>query len=84
VSTFRYVDTIIAEPAPQYQMSSMDRLRFFFVCDQLRGPPFGILPDQLAALLTPTFECLEDAPVEDSLPVFAGRERWQVWRRKAT
>jgi len=57
---------------------------YFFVCDQLKGPPFGILPDQLAALLTPNFECLEDAPVEDSLPVFAGRERWQVWRRRAT
>ena len=55
---------------------------FFFVCDQLRGPPFGILPAQLEALLAPGFECLEDVAVDDSLPVFAGRERWQVWRRR--
>lgn len=54
---------------------------YFFVCDQLKGPPFGILPEQLDALLLPNFECLTDQPVADSIPVFAGRERWQVWRR---
>jgi len=55
---------------------------FFFVCDQLKGPPFGIQPEQLDALLTPGFECIEDKAVADSIPVFAGRERWQVWRRR--
>lgn len=55
---------------------------FFFVCDQAKGPPFGILPEQLNALLQPAFECLEDVAVEDSIPVFAGRERWLVWRRR--
>lgn len=55
---------------------------YFFVCDQLKGPPFGILPEQLDALLLPNFECLTDHPVADSIPVFAGRERWQVWRRR--
>ena len=55
---------------------------YFFVCDQLKGPPFGILPEQLDTLLLPNFERLEDAPVADSIPVFAGRERWQVWRRR--
>jgi len=55
---------------------------YFFVCDQLKGPPFGILPEQLDALLLPNFECLTDQPVADSIPVFAGRERWQVWRRQ--
>ena len=54
----------------------------FFVCEQLKGPPFGILPEQLDALLLPNFECLTDQPVADSIPVFAGRERWQVWRRR--
>lgn len=54
---------------------------FFFVCDQAKGPPFGILPEQLEALLAPNFERLEDSAVEDSVAVFAGRERWQVWRR---
>ena len=55
---------------------------YFFVCDQPKGPPFGILPEQLDALLAPHFTCLEDRPVADSIPVFAGRERWQVWQRK--
>ncbi len=55
---------------------------YFFVCDQLKGPPFGVLPTQLNELLLPNFECLADQPVTDSIPVFAGRERWQVWRRR--
>jgi thiopurine S-methyltransferase len=55
---------------------------YFFVCDQPKGPPFGILPEQLDALLDPPFERIEDVAVDDSIPVFSGRERWQVWRRR--
>ncbi|MBS1140322.1 MAG: Thiopurine S-methyltransferase [Proteobacteria bacterium] len=55
---------------------------FFFLCDQPKGPPFGILPEQLDDLLGAHFERIEDAPVGDSIPVFSGRERWQVWRRR--
>jgi thiopurine S-methyltransferase len=55
---------------------------YFFICDQVKGPPFGILADQLDALLTPNFRRVDDRPVDDSLPVFAGRERWQVWQRR--
>lgn len=55
---------------------------YFFVCDQLKGPPFGITQAQLDELLTDAFECIEDRPVSDSIPVFAGRERWQLWRRR--
>ena len=55
---------------------------YFFLCDQPKGPPFGILPEQLDALLLPNFERIEDQAVDDSIPVFAGRERWQVWRRR--
>lgn len=54
---------------------------YFFVCDQLKGPPFGILPEQLDALLSPAFERIEDQLASDSIPVFTGRERWQVWQR---
>lgn len=54
----------------------------FFVCDQLKGPPFGILPEELEALLSPHFECIETSAVTDSIPVFAGRERWLVWQRR--
>lgn len=54
---------------------------FFFLCEQPKGPPFGILPEQLDALLSPHFELIEDRAVSDSIAVFAGRERWQTWRR---
>lgn len=55
---------------------------FFFLCDELKGPPFGIRPEQLEELLTPNFRRIEDVSVADSIPVFAGRERWQVWQRQ--
>jgi thiopurine S-methyltransferase len=55
---------------------------YFFLCDQAKGPPFGILPAQLDELLATNFACLQDVPVTDSIPVFAGRERWQVWQRR--
>ncbi|MBP8789374.1 MAG: hypothetical protein KBF41_16910 [Azonexus sp.] len=44
------------------------------VREQTRGPPFGILPGQTDAMLTPEFELIEDAAVDDSIPVFLGRE----------
>jgi len=55
---------------------------FFFFDDTPKGPPFGITRDELDALLAPSFECIADEAVDDSLPVFAGKERWQVWRRR--
>jgi SAM-dependent methyltransferase len=55
---------------------------FFFWSDDERGPPFGLKRAELEALLAPAFGRIEDAPVADSIPVFAGRERWQIWRRR--
>jgi SAM-dependent methyltransferase len=57
---------------------------FFFLADKDRGPPFGIAERGLRALLDPGFTLLEDEPVppEQSVPVLAGHERWQVWRRR--
>lgn len=55
----------------------------FFFHDDERGPPFGLKAGELEALLGARFERIADAPVTDSIPVFAGKERWQVWRRKA-
>ena len=54
---------------------------FFFFGEDPKGPPFGISPEHLDNLLTPWFVREEDQDVDDSVPVFAGRERWQVWRR---
>jgi hypothetical protein len=49
-----------------------------------RGPPFVTTRPELDALLAAWFECVEDRPIPatDSLPVFAGRERWMRWRRR--
>jgi thiopurine S-methyltransferase len=54
---------------------------FFFFSEEPKGPPFGITPEALDALLSPWFVREDDQPVKDSIPVFAGMERWQVWRR---
>lgn len=55
---------------------------FFFFDDASKGPPFGISVERLDALLRPHFLCVEDAAVADSIPVFEGKERWQVWQRR--
>ncbi|MBL0140800.1 MAG: hypothetical protein IPP91_01740 [Betaproteobacteria bacterium] len=55
----------------------------FFFADEKRGPPFPLQGQaELDTLLAPAFDLIEDLPVEDSIDVFAGRERWQVWRRR--
>ena len=56
---------------------------FFFFAEGERGPPFPLhSQEELDSLLTPHFVREEDRPVEDSIPVFAGKERWQLWRKK--
>ena len=57
---------------------------FFFFDDNERGPPFGIDDARLHELLDPHFVLAEDAPIPigQSVPVLAGKERWQVWRRR--
>ncbi|MBC8721952.1 thiopurine S-methyltransferase [Paraburkholderia sp. 31.1] len=54
----------------------------FFIGATPKGPPFGIDRGELDALLTPHFELVEDEAVDDSIAVFAGRERWLAWRRR--
>ncbi|MGZ5201825.1 MAG: methyltransferase [Telluria sp.] len=56
---------------------------FFFFDDAPKGPPFGASREALDALLARDFDCIEDSPVADSIPVFQGKERWMRWRRRA-
>jgi hypothetical protein len=56
---------------------------YFFIGETPKGPPFGIAREELDALLTPHFTLIDDQPVEGSLPVFLGRERWLTWQRKS-
>lgn len=57
---------------------------FFYFDDNERGPPFGIARERLRELLGPAFDLVEDEAIalHESLPVFQGKERWQVWRRQ--
>ena len=55
---------------------------YFFFDDALKGPPFGIDRVRLDALLGGAFDCVLDEAVEDSIPVFAGKERWMMWRKR--
>jgi SAM-dependent methyltransferase len=55
---------------------------YFFFDDVPKGPPFGIARAQLDALLAPYFDCVADDAVADSIPVFSGKERWMLWRRR--
>lgn len=55
---------------------------FYFDDPSRRGPPFALEAlAELRQLLEPAFALLEDIDVPDSIDVFAGKERWQVWRR---
>nr|WP_314862239.1 methyltransferase domain-containing protein [uncultured Undibacterium sp.] len=58
----------------------------FFLLDDAegankKGPPFRTNSQEFETLMQPYFVCLEDADVSDSLAVFDGKERWQVWQR---
>ena len=55
---------------------------FFFFDAPGRGPPFPIARDELDALLSNQFMLVEETLPPDSIPVFAGRETWQVWQRR--
>ena len=57
---------------------------FFYLDDNQRGPPFGTSSARLNELLGPAFELAESEPVPagDSIPVFQGKEIWQVWKRR--
>jgi SAM-dependent methyltransferase len=57
---------------------------FFYLNDNERGPPFGISPDRLNELLEGAFVREENRiiPAVQSVPVLAGHEVWQVWKRR--
>jgi SAM-dependent methyltransferase len=54
---------------------------YFYFGEGPKGPPFGIGQAELESMLAPAFERIVDEAVTDSAPVFAGKERWQIWRR---
>jgi len=55
---------------------------FFVYGEQQGGPPFCLKPGELAGLLGDKFEKTAEAAVTASVPVFKGKERWEVWTRR--
>ena len=57
---------------------------FYYLDDNLRGPPFGTSKAELRTLLDAGFSLAEDQaiPPQGSIPVFEGKEIWQVWKRR--
>jgi hypothetical protein len=63
------------------------KLMGFFLLDEdesasKKGPPFRTHPQEWMDLMQVDFVCLEDRAVCDSLAVFEGKERWQIWQRR--
>ena len=46
-------------------------------------PPYPINKTQAAKIFGKYFRLLRDLKVSDSVPMFAGMERWQEWERTA-
>jgi SAM-dependent methyltransferase len=55
---------------------------FFLYGQAVEPPPYPMTELQGKMLFGRDFKCAEDEPISDSLPVFAGMERWQEWTRK--
>jgi SAM-dependent methyltransferase len=58
----------------------------YFFGEKDDGPPFGLDPEEPSRIFDARFTLVADEPVPpaESLPIFGGRERWQVRRRRET
>jgi len=54
---------------------------FFLYGHEEEPPPYPLTEEAAQALFGENFVRVTDEAVTDSLPVFAGRERWQVWQK---
>ncbi len=54
----------------------------FFYGVEKDPPPYPLTEADAQAVLAARFVRTADEPVTDSLPLFAGRERWQVWEKR--
>jgi hypothetical protein len=51
----------------------------FLYGQQTDPPPYPLSPETASALFRDKFSLIKTAPISDSLPLFAGKERWQEW-----
>jgi SAM-dependent methyltransferase len=54
----------------------------FLYGEEPEPPPYPLTEAQALELLGDDFELIRSEPVSDSLPLFAGMERWQEWQRE--
>lgn len=54
----------------------------FLYGEEPEPPPYPLSETKARELFETNFSRLRSIPVEDSLPLFAGQERWQEWQRK--
>lgn len=55
---------------------------FFLYGEEPDPPPYPLKEGEEKELFEPVFELLESRASQDPLPLFAERERWQIWRKK--
>jgi SAM-dependent methyltransferase len=55
---------------------------YFIYGTEPEPPPYPLAPGEENELIAPFFELIESRPSKEPLPLFAGMERWQVWRRR--
>ncbi|NBR09857.1 MAG: methyltransferase domain-containing protein [Opitutaceae bacterium] len=89
-----YERTFICALLPEQRNAYRDRIAallkyrgallgyFYYQTPDLQaGPPFGFAWGTADELFARYFLLVKDTPVTDSLPLFAGHERWQEWHR---
>lgn len=85
-----FVCALVPERRPAYRDRMAQLLKYrgallgYFYYQKLvpgEGPPFGFAWGSADELFSRYFLLVRDVAVSDSLPVFAGRERWQEWHR---
>ena len=55
---------------------------FFFYGTNPEPPPYPLTEQKAADIFGGRFDLETTEPVSDSLPIFAGQEKWQEWRRR--
>lgn len=54
----------------------------FFFGENDDPPPYPVTEKMQQSLFSPALTRLHDEPAVDSLPMFGGCERWQIWQKK--
>jgi hypothetical protein len=68
---------------PNYCDRGGKLIGIFFCGTEPEPPPYPINKTQAAKIFGKYFRLLRDLKVSDSVPMFAGMERWQEWERTA-